>query len=207
VAEVSIRGGARIGWVNSTWPFARLTSAADRLTIASLGRYEFSREQVVSIERYNTIPFLGGGIRINHNRSDYPEKVIFWCVGDREKTIAQIRQSGFQAKGKAGVRAAGFPIRVSVLVILAVLWNAFFMLDSALSSEQWRGSGPFVLVALLMLLGFATAVQASTRLQHLVLREGHYVGEITALLRLLQVVCGILSVVFAVTLLAHVFAS
>jgi hypothetical protein len=171
-----------------------------------LGRYEFTPEQVVSIERYSSIPLLGSGIRINHNRSDYPEKVIFWCVQDRERTLAQIHQSGFLPKGQAGARAAGFPIRWSVVVVLAVLWNAFFMLDSALSSAQWRGSGPFVLVALLLVLGFATWVQVSKPLQHLVLRKDHYVGEITAFLRLLQVVCGISSVVFAATLLAHVYA-
>jgi hypothetical protein len=203
--EVSFRGGARIGWINASWPFARLTSAANRLTLVSLGQYEFTPEQVASIERYSSLPLLGSGIRINHNRSDYPEKLIFWCVGNREQTIAQIDQSGFRPKGQPGVRAAGFPIRWSVVIVLAILWNAFFMLDSALSSAQWRGSGPFVLLALLLVLGFATAVQVSTPLQHLVLRKGHYVGEIKAFLRVLQVVCGIASVAYAIMLLAHAY--
>ena len=90
MSETSYRGGARIGWVNASWPFARLTVSADKLALASLGTYEFSPLQVVSVEPYGSIPLLSSGIRIIHNRADYPEKIIFWCMGNRSRVLAEI---------------------------------------------------------------------------------------------------------------------
>ena len=108
LVESSFRGGARIGWVNASWPFATLKITDKRLAISTLSSYEFSPEQVVSVERYGSIPVLSSGIRINHNRADYPEKVVFWCIGNREKVFAQIKKSGFLPKGQKGIRAKGF---------------------------------------------------------------------------------------------------
>lgn len=202
MGEASFRGGARLGWVNASWPFAKLTSAADRLTITSLGRYEFTPEQVVSLEPYGSLPFLSSGIRIRHNRTDYPENVIFWCVGNRNSILSRIEQSGFAPKGQAVTRIGGFAIRWSVVVVFVVLWNLLFMLNGPFDRGQTRGPGPLVFVALLLVLGFSTAMQVSVPLQRAVLREGHHVGEIKAFLLLLQLVSGFLSVAFGATLLA-----
>jgi hypothetical protein len=53
--DVSFRGGSRIGWVNASFPLARLTCSRARLALASLGTYEFTPDQVVSFGRYQRL--------------------------------------------------------------------------------------------------------------------------------------------------------
>jgi hypothetical protein len=203
VSETSYRGGARIGWVNASWPFARLTVSSERLALASLGTYEFNPSQVVSIEPYGSIPLLASGIRINHNRADYPEKIIFWCMGNRDKVLTELGHYAFSPNGRPTERASGFPIRWSVVVAVIALWNVLFMLDWP-AQRQSREPWSFALLALLALFGLATAIRASPRVQRIVLREGHQVGEITAFIgHLLQIVAGLLSLVFGGMWLAH----
>jgi hypothetical protein len=82
----TVTGGARIGFVNYTWPLAKLVVTADRLTVSTtmfglfgMGTYSFSKPQILSIERYGWIPFIGEGVRITHSVADYPQKIVFWC--------------------------------------------------------------------------------------------------------------------------------
>lgn len=206
VEEFSMRGGARIGWVNASWPFATLTISRGRLTLSSLGRYEFDPTQVISIERYGSIPFLASGLRINHNRADYPEKMIFWCMGSRDKLLAQITRSGFSPKAHGNMRPRGFPIRWSVIVAFLLIWNALFLLDGPFSFSEPKEPGPFVLIALILVFAFSTAVKRSAILQQIVLRKDHHVGEVKAFLVLLQLVSGLLLLIFGVTLLARTYA-
>ena len=49
----------------------------------------------------------------------------------------------------------------------------------------------------------ATATQMSPRFRHLLLRDGHELGEIKSIVTLLQIISGIMAVGFAVTLLIH----
>lgn len=203
--ETSFRGGARIGWVNASWPFAKLAVSANRLVLASLGTYEFNPSQVVSLEPYGSIPLLASGIRINHNRADYPEKIIFWCMGNRDRVLTELGQNGFLPTGRQTERAPGFPIRWSVVIVVIALWNVLFMLDQR-AQPKLREPGSFSLLALLALFALATAIRASSRVQRMVLREGHQVGEIKAFLGLLQLVAGLLSLVFGGMWLAHAHA-
>lgn len=206
MAETSFRGGSRIGWVNASWPLAKLSLSPGRLAISGLGNVEFTASQVVSFERYGSIPLLASGIRINHSRADCPETVIFWCIGNREKVFSAIMQSGFHPTGQASPRARGFPIRWSVVIAFVLLWNVLFLLDRPLESSQARTPGPFSLIALLLVFGFVTAMLKSARLQQIVMRSGHQVGEIKSFLLLLQVVSGLLSLGFGANLLLRGYA-
>lgn len=206
MAEISFTGGSRIGWVNASWPFAKLSLSPNRLTISGLGNVEFTPSQVVSFERYGSIPLLASGIRINHNRADCPETIIFWCMGNREKVFSAIEQSGFHPTGQAKPRVEGFPIRWSVVIAFIVLWNVLFLLDQPFGSNQPHAPGPYSLAALLLVFGFVTVLRKSARLQQVVMRSGHQVGEIKAFLLLLQLVSGFLSLGFGGSLLLHGYA-
>lgn len=123
---VSVRGGIEIGWLHVSWPFGKLMVRRERIAVSSIiGRtYEFAPEQVVSIEPYGSLPLLSSGIRINHNRRDYPRKIVFWCHSSRAKLISQIDKSGFIARGCDVERPGGVPFRsvaLFVIVFLAVL--------------------------------------------------------------------------------------
>jgi hypothetical protein len=49
VETVSFTGGSRIGWVNASWPFARLTCDGVRLNLSSLGKHEFTAEHLIQL--------------------------------------------------------------------------------------------------------------------------------------------------------------
>ena len=78
-AKISSTGGAGIGLVNASWPFAWLTVTRDRLELNAtlIGKYTFAPGQVISLDKYH-----GRGIRITHNVLTYPRHIVFWCLGD-----------------------------------------------------------------------------------------------------------------------------
>jgi hypothetical protein len=94
------RGGARIGLINATWPFADLRVGSEHLLlkVMFLGTYVFRPEQVASVEPYGLIPFVGKGIRIHHRVDGYPEKIVFWyfCV-NAQPIVDASRQYGYGA--------------------------------------------------------------------------------------------------------------
>lgn len=202
--EASFRGGARIGWVNASWPFATLAANGSTLTLSSLGTYTFTPKDVVALEPYGSIPLLASGIRIEHNRRDYPKKMIFWCMGRRSVVLEEIANTGFRPAGQPIERASGFPIRWSTVIIALVLWNALFLLDRAVSGWSPRPQRPglFSLLALVLVFCAATATRISAAFQRLVMREGHQVAEIKSFLILLQIVAGIIAVGFGIIFLA-----
>jgi hypothetical protein len=198
VSEVSFRGGSRVGWVNATWPFAGLTASATKLTLATFGKYEFSPQQVVSFEFYGSLPLFSSGIRIVHNRLDYPDSVVFWCMGSRERVLRKIREAGFVPQGQppSTPRATGFPLRWSVVALFLVIWNGLFLMDG---TARWAPlPGAYSMTAILLTFVFSICTDRFERLQKLVLREGHGVGEIKPLLRLVQLILGLMLVICSV---------
>lgn len=90
-------GGARIGLRNASWPFARLTLSKKelRLSVKLIGRYSFAPTDIDKLEVIRLIPLLGKGIRIHHNRKDYPGKIIFWTLNDPQAIRQAIVDSAF----------------------------------------------------------------------------------------------------------------
>ena len=195
-------GGARIGWVNATWPFAILTVQRDLLVLNAtlIGKYSFRPEQVVAIERYSIIPFLGWGIRIQHNDSTYPKKIVYWCLGSPGSLLRRIRDSGFvpMSSPDAVQVGRGLPVRWQSIVAMVLLWNALGFLDmyTVLGRLTWPATwkpGIFALLALLLMFTGSLAIWRSRVLQYLILRPGHSCSEIKAWLYLLaEVSCGLL---------------
>ena len=96
----SVTGGARIGLMNYSWPMAKLTATADRLTLTTtmfglfgMGTYSFTCDQILSMEPYGFIPVIGQGIRITHAVAGYLRDVLFW--GNPRQTLAGIAAVGF----------------------------------------------------------------------------------------------------------------
>jgi hypothetical protein len=200
VIEASFCGGARVGWVNASWPFATLTANANTLTLSSLGTYPFAPSDVITLEPYGSIPIFASGIRIHHNRKDYPKTMIFWCTGRRNAVLEEIASMGFRPAGQALPRPSGFPIRWSAVAAAIILWNALFVLDTAVVGWGPQSPGFFALLALVLVFSAATATRASPAFQRVVLRKSHDVAEIKSFLVLLQIVTGILGVGFGITL-------
>lgn len=203
--QASFRGGAQVGWVSASWPFAKLTSEAGVLTLSCLGTYTFTPSEVVALEPYGSIPVLARGIRIKHNRRDYPKKIIFWCMGRRDAALTELAATGFSPSGQPLDGPTGFPVRWSAILILLVLWNGLFLLDRTVVGSR-TAPGPFASVALVLLFAAATAAQMSPRFRRLLLRDGHELGEIKSIVTLVQIVSGIMVLGFAVTLFINLDA-
>ena len=192
MSETSFRGGARIGWLNATWPFAKLSVSPNTLTLASRGTYQFKPSEIVALEPHGSVPFFSTGIRIIHNRLDYPNKIIFWCMGNRERVLAATRGAGFLPSGLPSLRPSGFPVRWRFLLGAVALWNALLLLDWHGAKSSLGEPRPLSLLALLLIFAAVTAIRLFPRAQSIVLREGHQVGEIKAILALLQLVSGLI---------------
>jgi hypothetical protein len=91
-------GGARFSnslLSNATWPLAKLIIQDDKLllNITFVGKYEFTKDDIITIEKYVKIPFIAWGIKINHNVATYPETLIFWSMRNPQNIINQINLS------------------------------------------------------------------------------------------------------------------
>ena len=198
--EVSFRGGSRVGWVNASFPLAKLTATRRRLALSSLGTYDFTPQHVVRFGTYGSIPLLANGLAIEHNRLDYPARMVFWCMGSRERVLEEIRRTGFVPEGHPVERPRGMPFRWSFVIALVLAWNALLLLDQrgllqGLLRPALPGIGAIVALASVFLL--ATGIRVSARLRRLALAPGHQVGEVRGMLGLLQLVSAPLAIGFA----------
>jgi hypothetical protein len=197
-------GGARVGWMNASWPLAHLTATPERLAIWVFlsGTYEFAPSQVVAIERYVMIPVLGWGVRIVHCRADYPRQFVFWYLDSPESILQGIRDAGFLPVASAAEfpPRRGFPLRWSAILGAIVVWNGLFTIDYLRSHGDALQPGPFILLALFFAFALSVATLKSPKIQRCVLKPGRDIGEIRAVVGLLAFISGIMLVVLSLIL-------
>jgi len=211
-ASYSTRGGARIGWVNYSWPLASLSVVASGLTITTtffglfeMGRYSFRPDQVVRIERFGWLPILGEGIRVHHTVTDYPEKVVFWCRPS--DVLRGIASTGFSTTTEStapvsSIPPRGFPLRIWPLVVLVLLWNLLLGYEFFSQPMLAAFPGPCTITALSLVFGTSLAVLFSPFVQAIFLRPGRSIGEVRPMFLLVATIAGIMTVVFTVAFLA-----
>jgi hypothetical protein len=69
-------GGARIGFINATWPLARLSADRDAIALRCLFKFIFPRDRITGLSRYRG--FISTGLQIEHNVPRYPGFMLFW---------------------------------------------------------------------------------------------------------------------------------
>jgi hypothetical protein len=197
--RIRITGGAQVGWVNASWPFATLAASATELSISGrlIGSYTFAPDQVARLESYGSVPLVGRGVRIVHARPDYPAKIIFWSFRDPDRVVDDIRLLGFipQASSAIVPTRSSMPLRWSAVIMFIVVWNLLFVLDGFVPWKEPKVPGLFHQLALGLAFSVAVVTQRSKTMQYWVLRPGRSVGEIRSFLLLLQIVSGFLLVV------------
>ena len=202
--SISSRGGARIGWMNATWPFAVLTARQAKLDLNAtlLGKYSFTPDQVISLEKYGSIPILGSGIRIHHNIADYSKKIVFWCFGSPQKLIKRIEDTGFlpSAQPDSLPPERGMPIRWQVIIAIIVLWNFLFLLDMFSPSGSKQEPGAFSLLAVFLLFLGSIGIWRIRTLQNIILKPGRSPNEIKPWLYLLAFISGIMSIFMLISI-------
>jgi hypothetical protein len=190
------RGGARVGWLNTSWPLSTFHANSEEilLDIGFSEKYVFRPEQVISIEKYGLVPFLGWGIQIKHAISDYPENIIFYCFMNPEKILDELHSLGFIAKASSAQikERSGFPIRWEVLAFIVVAWNVLFILDfgpNFLEKKEVK-FGPFIFIATAGVFVFSLCALRFKYIQELILKPGRSIGEIKDTLRLVSCISG-----------------
>jgi hypothetical protein len=195
-AQLQMTGGAQVGWVNATWPFAKLSVSAQELSVsgALIGNYKFSAEQVAALEPHGSIPILASGVRIVHTVQNYPEKIVFWCFGSPKRLIEKITALGFQPRAsRAQVpQRDGIPFRWSFLIAVIVVWNALFLMEGI----PPKSPGPYMLLAIALLFLTAVALNFSRIFQTLVLKPGRSFSEVRSMALLVLVVSAFLLIGF-----------
>jgi hypothetical protein len=203
LALFTTKGGARIGWTNATHPFAQLSATDQTLTISVrlLGNYNFTPEQVSAVERYTVIPVLGWGIRIRHCRPDYPQRIIFWCLGNPDSVLRGIRDAGFMAAAPSSAipQERSIAIRWSAILIAVAVWNALILLDISRSTGPIPIPGPFCVLAMLLAFLLPVGILKSSKLQLWVLKPERNINEIGAFLRLLAFISGIMLMIIFIS--------
>ena len=208
----STRGGARIGWVNYSWPMASLSVDAAGLTITTtffglfeMGRYSFRPDQVAHIGKFGWLPVIGEGIRVHHTVANYPEMVVFWCRP--ADVLRGIASTGFPATSASTLPVSpmasrGFPLRIWPLVVVGLVWNLLLGYEIFARSMLAAFPGPCTITALALVFGASLAALFSPSVQAILLRPGRSFGEVRPMFQLVATITGIMTVACTVVFLA-----
>lgn len=194
VRATEFRGGATIGWIKIHWPLAKLQIEPGRLTVRALSTYVFEPGDVVSLEQEGHSPWRQG-LRIRHNRQDYPERIVFNALGDRIPILKAL--AGFATLGRPIERSAGFAVKWSVLLGAIALWCLMVYATAPVSDEAGSVFTPWSILPVAVLFAFSTAAAHSPTVQKAMLRPGRHASEIKDYLVLMQLVSGLLLAISA----------
>jgi hypothetical protein len=210
--DIKETGGARIGAANATWPFATLKVTKDKLELNAsiIGNLVFRPNDILSIVPQDGI--LSKGLKIIHKVPTYKDNVIFWTFGNPNELLKRIEQTGFLTNNSLlptsveteilnSQSKGGVPIRSSAIIIFAIVWSIFFMLDFKSLFTGDNQSSPLGTGALIALsFAFVTGVLILTAepFRRLILKEGRTLNDIKAFVYFMMFICGlmILSITF-----------
>ena len=92
-AVVALDGHVRAG-LSSRRGSKLLTVEREVLTLRCLRTYRFTPEEVVAIEPDGP-SWCGSGVRVLHNRANYPRSIHFHCSGGAETVAMSLERVGF----------------------------------------------------------------------------------------------------------------
>lgn len=197
---LQITGGARVGWVNWSWPFGQLTATPQELTVTTPFRtcYRFTPREVVALEPYGWIPVLWRGVRIIHAVDRFPGSIIFWCFGSPERLIERITGLGFVplAQQTQVVRRERMPFRWSFVILLLLAWNGLLIADGFVVWKESPTPGPYTMLALALLFLTSVALAFSKTCQAWILKPGRSIDEVRPLAWLVMVISALMLIAF-----------
>ncbi|WP_413666452.1 hypothetical protein ACEN9X_18115 [Mucilaginibacter sp. Mucisp86] len=201
--EFSLNGGAYVGNTNASKPFATLKADASvlKINVGLLGQLFFNADNIVQIEYTSSIN--GSGIRIIHNVSSYPKKVIFTANMPYNDIIENIKATGFFNKTvndpvqyyqvKKMQEQGRLPFKTAAIIAFIAGWNIPFLVGFALQdvSRIFNYSRLSILFLFLM----AALTLFSAPFQTLVLKEDRQINDMKRslyLILLLTLISGII---------------
>jgi hypothetical protein len=201
---LKVIGGMSAGWVGASWPLARLIVSESRLEVWApiIGTYGFTAADIVAIEPCGWGPIAG--VRIIHNRPDYPKEVVFGVPFGQSRLMSRIRESGFRPSGMAlQSPQAGMPVQPWALIAAFILWNLPLIPEWR---RDWHNDPPAPTIAipsLLMALLGSCALMWLPGVQGIILKPGRTVSEMLPALRLVCLTSAFLLVVMTLVAMAR----
>jgi hypothetical protein len=209
--EVKETGGAKIGMAQATWPFATLRVTHDKLELNAsiIGNLYFRPADVISIEPCGLV--FKNGIKITHQVKTYSSKVIF-KTSNAVDLIRQIEQTGFLDNKNplpialdmeivAAQSRGGFPLKIPAAIVIVVIWNALFLMDSyKFFHTNTKGSplGMGAQLALGFMLLLSVALIVSEPVRNMILKEGRTFKDIKAIVYFIMLLSAIMLIVSAI---------
>jgi hypothetical protein len=216
--EISITGGAKIGWMRATPPFAILTVGKDLLEINAdiAGNLLFRPSDIVSIQSGGLLQlgrsmFQGPTIQIIHNVNNYPADVVFRATTRSVDLIESIKKAGFfynnnpiptdvedrihlfQSQGR-------FPIKLFPVIAVIVIWNILCLYHIGDFLNAHAQPNP---TAFLPALGFMLSVCLLTLFvapfRGLVLKPGRNLKHIQKFLYFVMAISALMLVMMTIT--------
>ncbi|MGW8123759.1 hypothetical protein ACV07N_13970 [Roseivirga echinicomitans] len=181
---ITLTGGAKIGIMNYTYPFATMVVSKDKiqLTTATGVNLVFRPQDIVSIKTHKELPVVGQGIRIKHQISGYSKMIIFWLMEDPELVLEKIQATGFLDNNLTFNDAkierpemAKIPLKKPVALALFGFWSFFLVfgiVDLFVEAPAFLPKGDALLAALTLMFFTALLTLVSVHFRELILNEG-----------------------------------
>jgi hypothetical protein len=187
-------GGARIGIVHATWPFASLTITKEKIELNAtiLGKFTFLSDDIISIEPYSE--FFSRGLKIIHKVPKYNKKIIFWTFQNPGTIIDEIENIGFYDIDKPSMgeyekdqitvkqKQGGFPLKIPFTIAIIVIWNILIFSDFLNMNPDKIPFGNGAIMALGFVLITSILLLISKDIRKLALKEGRELNDISKFL-------------------------
>jgi hypothetical protein len=213
--KYTLRGGARIGMANASFPLADLYVDKEILKINAsvVGNLVFQPKDIISIQPYTLIPLIGNGIKINHRIENYNSKVIFWTFKNPDFVISEIEKTGFLQNTNSQITAdnleiikkqneGGFPIKKSVALFFIITWNLLFVFDILLFILKDKTEGSPIGIGMNLAIGlvFVSSILSiiSEKFRKIILKENRNFDDIKKFLYLIIFISGMMLVAFTI---------
>ena len=88
-------GGLRIGEINLTFPFAKISVDQNSIEIKSMFKsepYIFKKNGIINLKKYSGL--ISSGLQIEHKKSEIPPLVVFWSFKLPE-LISELRNKNY----------------------------------------------------------------------------------------------------------------
>ena len=207
---VKFKGGFRVGWFSGSYPFATLVVSSDKLRLiiqaffftSSSETYEFSPDQIVSIEQFRVIPLFFQGLRLRHVVTSYPQNLIFFSLSNPQKIYSEIVRVGFRPSASPALILPnrGIPFRWSFIVLFLIFWNFPYFLSYVMKMNN-KVAGAIVTLELLVVCLVAALAPRSPFIQNVLLRPGRNIKEVSLFLKFLSYLTGFLFCLGAILVL------
>jgi hypothetical protein len=206
--EFSISGGAYVGNTNAPKPFATLKADASvlKINVGLLGQLFFNADDIIQIEYASSI--ASSGIRIIHNVSSYPKKVMFTASMPYNDIIENIKATGFFNKTandpiqyyqvKKMQEQGRIPFKTATIIAFLAGWNIPFLVG--LAQRDISRILSYSHLSMLFLFLMTALTLFSSPFQTLVLKEDRQINDMKRslyLILLLTLINGIMITVIS----------